>query len=32
MVTAGAETESQCARVAEMTLYPSLSASRIAFR
>ena len=32
MVTAGAETESQCASVAEITAWPSLSASRIALR
>ena len=32
MVTAGGETLSQCASVAEMTVSPSLSASRIALR
>ena len=31
MVTAGGDTFSQCARVAEITVSPSLSASRIAF-
>ena len=32
MVTAGGETDSQCASVAEITVSPSLSASRIALR
>ena len=32
MVTAGGDTDSQCASVAEMTVSPSLSAARIALR